>query len=108
MSRIYSLGFFLSSGASDGRSMYSWSSFCIRNGTQARPDSIHTTGSFGKRSPIPLITQFDRLTILYQEKPSACAVRKRLQLLKIGSPQFGPEWNDSTRPRSSIARYVLM
>src|SRR4051812_22445190 len=85
--------------------MYSWSSFCIRNGTQARPDSIQTTGSLGKRSPMPLMTQFDRLTMLYQEKPSACAVRKRLQLLKIGSPPFGPEWNDSTRPRSSIARY---
>ena len=84
--------------------MYSWSSFCIRNGTQARPDSIQTTGSFGKRSPMPLMTQFDRLTMLYQVKPSACATRKRLQLLKIGSPQFGPEWNDSTRPRSSIAR----
>src|SRR6201988_1846118 len=101
---MYSDGFFLSNGASDGRSMYSWSSFCIRNGTQARPDSIHTTGSFGKRSPMPLMTQLARLTMLYQEKPSACAFRKRLQILKIGSPQFGPEWNDSTRPRSSIAR----
>ena len=84
--------------------MYSWSSFCIRNGTQARPDSIQITGSFGKRSPMPLMTQLVQLTMLYQVKPSACTERKRLQLLKIGSPQFGPEWNDSTRPRSSIAR----
>ena len=84
--------------------MYSWSSFCIRNGIQARPDSIQSTGSFGKRSPRPLMTQLVRCRMLYQLKPSACTARKRLQLLKIGSPQFGPEWNDSTRPRSSIAR----
>ena len=37
MSRMYSLGFFLSSGHSDGRIMYSWSSRCIRNGIQASP-----------------------------------------------------------------------
>ena len=37
--------------------MYSWSSRCIRNGTQASPDSIQITGSFGKRSPMPFITQ---------------------------------------------------
>src|SRR6202023_3378624 len=98
MSRMYSLGFFLSTGASEGRIMYSWSSRCIRNGTQARPDSIQTTGSFGKRSPMPLMTQFVQCNTLYQVKPSAWAERKRLQLLKIGSPQFGPEWNDSTRP----------
>src|SRR5215468_7284871 len=104
MSRMYSDGFFLSSGASDGRSMYSWSSFCIRNGTQASPDSIHTTGSLGKRSHIPLITQLVQCRMLYQLKPRACTERKRLQVLKIGSAQFGPEWNDSTRPRSSIAR----
>src|SRR5260221_3414288 len=104
MSRMYSDGFFFKSGASEGRSMYSWSSFCIRNGTQARPDSIQTTGSLGKRSPMPLITQFDRLTMLYQLKPSACATRKRLQLLKIGSPQFRPEWDGLTRPRTSQGR----
>src|ERR1700691_5336093 len=102
MSRMYSEGFFFKSGASDGRSMYSWSSRCIRNGTQARPDSIQITGSLGKGSPMRLTTQFVQCSTLYQEKPSACAAMKRLQLLKIGSPQFGPEWNDSTRPRSSI------
>ena len=57
MSRMYSLGFFLSSGHSDGRIMYSWSSRCIRNGTQASPDSIQITGSLGKRSPMPFTTQ---------------------------------------------------
>ena len=61
--------------------MYSWSSRCIRNGTQARPDSIQITGSFGKRSPMPLITQLVQCTTLYQVKPSACADMKRLQLL---------------------------
>ena len=84
--------------------MYSWSSRCIRNGTQARPDSIQTTGSLGKRSPMPFTTQLVRCRMLYQVKPSACTEMKRLQLLKIGSFQFGPEWNESTRPRSSIAR----
>src|SRR6267154_453905 len=104
MSRMYSDGFFFKSGASDGRSLDSWSSFCIRNGTQARPDSIQTTGSLGKRSPMPLMTQLVQCRILYQLKPRACTERKRLQVLKIGSAQFGPEWNDSTKPRSSIAR----
>ena len=85
--------------------MYSWSSRCIRNGTQASPDSIQITGSLGKRSPMPLITQLVQWRMLYKVKPSACTERKRLQLAKIGSPpQFGPEWNDSTRPRSSMAR----
>ena len=32
--------------------MYSWSSFCIRNGTQASPDSIQITGSFGSPARI--------------------------------------------------------
>src|SRR5215471_19329843 len=104
MSRMYSDGFFFRTGASDGRSMYSWSSFCIRNGTQARPDSIQITGSFGNRSHMPLMTQLVQCRMLYQLKPSACTDRKRLQVLKIGSAQFGPEWNDSTNPRSSIAR----
>ena len=53
---------------------------------------------------MPLITQLVQLTTLNQVKPSACAEMKRLQLLKIGSSQFTPEWNESTRPRSSIAR----
>src|SRR5439155_11794295 len=97
-------GSFLSSGHSEERSIYSWSSRCITNGIQARPDSIQITGSLGKRSPMPLITQLVRCSTLYQVKPSACTERKRLQLLKIGSPQFGPEWNESARPRSSIAR----
>ncbi len=44
--------------------MYSWSSRCIRNGTQARPDSIQITGSFGNRSPMPLITQLVRWMML--------------------------------------------
>src|SRR5258707_8328333 len=65
-------------------------------------------GSFGKRSPMPFTTQLVRCSTLYQVKPSACTERKRLQLLNIGSPQFGPEWNDSTRPRSSMARYTFM
>ena len=50
-------GFFLSSGASEGRSMYSWSRRCIRNGTHAIPPSIQITGSLGKRSASPLVTQ---------------------------------------------------
>ena len=50
------------------------------------------------------MTQLVQWRMLYQLKPSACTERKRLQVLKIGSAQFGPEWNDSTRPRSSIAR----
>ncbi len=44
--------------------MYSWSSRCIRNGTQARPDSIQITGSLGKRSPMPLMTQFVQCRML--------------------------------------------
>src|SRR6516225_827595 len=81
MPRMYSLALFLSSGHSEGRIMYSRSWRCIRNGTQARPDSIQITGSLGKRSPMPLITQFVHCRMLYQVKPSACAERKRLQLL---------------------------
>src|ERR1700758_4074056 len=104
MSRIYSDGFFFKSGASDGRSMYSWSSRCIRNGIQARPDSIQITGNLGKRSDKPLITQLVQLSTLYQVKPSACADRKRLQLANAGSPQFTPEWKAMVRPRSSMAR----
>ena len=88
--------------------MYSWSSRCIRNGTQARPDSIQITGSLGKRSPMPLITQLVQLTMLYQVKPSACTEMKRLQLLKLVSFQFTPEWKAMARPRSSIARYTFM
>ena len=38
--------------------MYSESSRCIRNGTQASPLSIHSTLSFGKRSGSPLMIQF--------------------------------------------------
>ena len=54
---MYSLGSFLSSGHSDGRIMYSLSSRCIRNGTQATPPSIHIVLSFGKRSKMPLMTR---------------------------------------------------
>ncbi len=66
--------------------MYSWSSRCIRNGIQARPDSIQITGSLGKRSPRPLITQLVQLSTLYQVKPSAWAEMKRLQLAKRARP----------------------
>src|SRR5262245_46276344 len=105
---MYSDGFRFSTGASEGRSMYSWSSFCIRNGIQARPDSIQITGSLGKRSPMPLMTQFEQCRMLYQEKPSACAEMNRLQLWKVESLQNTLEANDSKRRRFSIARYTFM
>ena len=54
---MYSLGSRFRSGASDDRIRYSWSSRCIRNGTQASPLSIQSTFSFGKRSGIPLMIQ---------------------------------------------------
>src|SRR5579883_1243180 len=60
ISWMYSLGRRLSSGASDDRIIYSESSRCIRNGTQASPLSIHTTFSFGNRSGSPLMIQFVR------------------------------------------------
>ena len=44
-------------GASEERIMYSLSSRCIMNGSQASPLSIHSTFSFGKRSGSPLMTQ---------------------------------------------------
>src|ERR1700723_3393882 len=104
MSRMESDGFFFRSGHSDRPSMYSGASRCIRNGTQARPDSIQITGRLGNRSPRPLTTQLVQLTMLYQVKPSAWTEMKRLQLLKAVSLQLTPEWNAIDRPRSSIAR----
>ena len=61
---MYSLGRRLSSGASDERIMYSESSRCIRNGTQASPLSIQSSFSFGKRSGSPLMIQLVRWIML--------------------------------------------
>ena len=83
MSRIYSEGLRFSSGHSEGRIMNSWSRRCMTKGIQARPASIHRTGSLGKRSFMPFTTQFVRCRMLYQEKPSAWAEMKRLQLWNV-------------------------
>ena len=44
--------------------MYSLSSRCIMNGTQASPLSIQITLSLGKRSGRPLMIQLVRCTML--------------------------------------------
>ena len=64
MSRMYSLGFLLSAGASDERIMNSLSKRCIMKGTQASPLSTHNTLSFGNRSGRPLVIQLARCTML--------------------------------------------
>ena len=51
--------------------MYSLSSRCIRNGTQASPLSIQIDFSLGKRSGMPFTTQLVMCTMLNQVKPSA-------------------------------------
>src|SRR5476651_1693444 len=107
MSRMYSLGFFLSSGHSEGRSMYSWSSRCIRNGTQARPDSIQTTGSFGNRSPMPLITQLVQCTTLYQlgDQRHGRAVPETAGGLDRIRPRLGAVPDAAARPRIHAAAF---
>src|SRR5690606_28114416 len=73
--RMYSLGSFLSNGASDWRIMNWSSSRCIRNGTQASPLSTHRLFSPGNLSGIPDSIQFVICTMLHQTKPSACMPR---------------------------------
>ena len=88
--------------------MNSWSSRCIRNGTQASPPSIQITGSLGKRSPSPLVIQLVMCRMLKNGKPSACTAAKRLSPLNTGSPILMAEWKASASPRSSMARNTFM
>ena len=78
ISAMYSLGRRLRWGASDERIRYSLSSRCCMNGTQASPDSIHSTGSLGKRSGRPLMIQLVRWTILHNTNEMACIEMNRL------------------------------
>ena len=60
---MYSLGFLVSSGASDGRSIHSLSSRAIMNGIHAIPHSMKMNLMFGKRSGMPFSTRFVICTI---------------------------------------------
>ncbi len=64
--------------------MYSLSSRCIRNGTQASPLSIQIVLSCGKRSGMPFTIQLVRCSMLCQVKPSACTAMKRLVMREPG------------------------
>ena len=101
---MYSLGRRLSSGASDVRFTYSWSSRCIRNGTQARPLSTHTTLRSGKRSGSPLMIQFVRCTTLQWTKDRACTDRKRFIVFIQSSSHVGPAWKANGSSVASISR----
>ena len=59
----------------------------MTNGTQARPLSIHTTLSLGKRSGSAFITQFVICTMLKKLKPRACTEMKRFIVAKVCSCQ---------------------
>src|SRR6476660_7208337 len=105
---MYSLGLRLSSGHSDVRIMYSESSRCITNGTQARPLSIQITLSLGKRSGRPLSTQLVMCTMLKCANDSACMPMKRLSCANDGSDHVKPAWKPSGLPSSCRAPYSRM
>ena len=99
---MYSLGLRFSSGASDVRIMYSLSRRCIMKGSQARPDSIQTTLSLGKRSGRPLITQLVMWTMLQSTNDSACIDEEAVELRhRRRRPSMSPAWKASGMPRSS-------
>src|ERR1700728_5123488 len=90
ISEIYSLGNRFSSGASDCRIRYSWSSRCIMNGTQASPLSIQINFSFGNLSGRPLMIQLARWVMLQVTKDIECTERNRVIIDVIVSPHVGP------------------
>ena len=83
--------------------MYSLSSLCMRNGSQARPLSIQMVFRRGKRSGIPFTTQFVMCTMLCQTNPSAWTPMKRLVNASDSSAQLNAAWKASGRFRSCRA-----
>src|SRR3954463_796867 len=92
---MYSLGGALSSGASDVRLRYSWSSCCMRNGTHASPLSTQITFRRGKRSGSPLTNQLVMWTMLQCTNEMACIERKRFIVFIHASSHVGPAWKAS-------------
>ena len=83
--------------------MYSESSRCITNGTQASPLSIQITLSLGKRSGRPLSTQLVMWIMLKCANDNACMPMKRLSCANDGSDQVKPPWKPRGLPRSCSA-----